>query len=459
MLWLLTLFGLLVGSPALPTPAELEIKSLPGLAYKPNFKQYSGYIEATPGTFLFMWFVESQRSPENDPVCLWMNGGPGASSVAYGFWSEMGPFKLNKTGQIHDNPYSWNKVANMLYVEAPSGVGFSYSENRAHYKTNDSQTAIDNYHFLLNWFKVFKQFQKNDFYVTGESYGGHYVPQLSMQILENKNSINMKGFIVGNPGINSDWYYNINEYAFQTFLWSHALLPEDAYRASFDACDWTDFTNMKYCSKNFTNPNAACVAANRAAFKYIPKVWDPYNILAPTCHTPGDEGDKFVSMYTPFLDHLRLKYDIGTHYNPCATRWTPPYMRQDDVIKAVHAKKLTDRKWPSPPADWQYGNERQDIAKLFPTFFEKAPHWRIAIYSGAADSAVPFMGTERWINCLKRPVETEWYNWFYEKDVAGSVKKWDKIMFFTIKGCGHTVPSYCPPQSLEYFSKWLDNTL
>lgn len=72
-------------------------------------------------------------------------------------------------------------------------------------------------------------------------------------------------------------------------------------------------------------------------------------------------------------------------------------------------------------------------------FFSKAPQWRILVVSGDADSAVPFMGTMRWMNCLGRPVKKDWENWMLDGDVAGSVKQWDRMSFMTVKGCGHTI--------------------
>ena len=83
----------------------------------------------------------------------------------------------------------------------------------------------------------------------------------------------------------------------------------------------------------------------------------------------------------------------------------------------------------------------QDIALLFPEFFAKAPHWKIAVVSGDADSAVPFMGTERWIECLGRNVVKDWRNWFLNGDVAGSVINYENIALVTVKGAGHTIPT------------------
>lgn len=78
--------------------------------------------------------------------------------------------------------------------------------------------------------------------------------------------------------------------------------------------------------------------------------------------------------------------------------------------------------------------------------------------SGDADAAVPFVGTMRWINCLGREVERDWRNWMLDGDVAGSVKDWAGISFMTVKGCGHTINSYCPEKGYAYFADWLERT-
>ena len=93
---------------------------------------YSGYLDIpeSQGRSLHFIFVSSQRDLETDPVVLWANGGPGCSSLL-GFSFETGPFVFLNDGDknLSFNPYSWNKVANMLYLEFPAGVGFSlYNE-------------------------------------------------------------------------------------------------------------------------------------------------------------------------------------------------------------------------------------------------------------------------------------------------------------------------------------------
>jgi len=221
------------------------------------------------------------------------------------------------------------------------------------------------------------------------------------------------------------------------------------------------------CADDFTNRTAACEQANNDAYQYIPNVWDPYNIYAPTCH-PNDSsparqniyGEEFVHEYTPFLKHLKEKYQLDTMYvyNPCMSQWTPEYMNSQSVLVAIHAISHYTRTWPNHPANWTYGSELADVNLIYPEFFDDAPEWKISIISGDADSAVPFMGTQRWIECLDRPVVHDWTNWWMDQDVAGSYKIYDGITFLTVKGCGHTIPTYCPEQGFLFFEQYINGT-
>ena len=115
-----------------------------------------------------------------------------------------------------------------------------------------------------------------------------------------------------------------------------------------------------------------------------------------------------------------------------------------------------------PPIFTSHATERRAFESLvrikFPEFFEKAPHWRIAVVSGTADSAVPFMGTERWMECLPdRKVTADWHAWKLDHDVAGMVKKWaPNLSLITVKGCGHTIPYSCPEKGFAFFENYMN---
>ena len=186
---LLLLSGLLLSSVLLSTvtaavPAD-QIDSVPGYG-KPPSAQYSGFlpVDDAKTIFLHYWLVLSTGNPNTDPLVVWMNGGPGCSSLEGGMY-ELGPFTF--TGQrdstglptLELNPYAWSTVASVLFIEQPAGVGFSYATNGST-ASDDFVQSQNTYGFLLSFFKAFPEFAKSDFYITGESYAGtHYLHRSS----------------------------------------------------------------------------------------------------------------------------------------------------------------------------------------------------------------------------------------------------------------------------------------
>uniref|UniRef100_A0A804MUV3 Carboxypeptidase n=1 Tax=Zea mays TaxID=4577 RepID=A0A804MUV3_MAIZE len=151
-----------------------RITRLPGQP-EVSFGQYSGYVgvdgDGGGKRALFYYFVEADApDPASKPLVLWLNGGPGCSSLGVGAFSENGPFR--PSGQVLvKNEYSWNKEANVIYLETPAGVGYSYSADAAYYQgVDDKMTAMDNMVFLQRWLQKFPQYRGRDLYIAGESY-------------------------------------------------------------------------------------------------------------------------------------------------------------------------------------------------------------------------------------------------------------------------------------------------
>ena len=182
---LLSLFGLL-GS-VFGAPEEDRVESLPDMATFDDYKMYSGYISLEHTTKRIHYlFIESQSETRaTDPVVFWTNGGPGCSSML-GFAQEHGPWQLaNGDTKWTPNDYSWNREANMLYVEQPAGVGYSFCNNSTRPEDcafTDESNAADNLAVVLAWFEKFPEYKTNDFYLSGESYAGIYVPLLAEAI-------------------------------------------------------------------------------------------------------------------------------------------------------------------------------------------------------------------------------------------------------------------------------------
>ena len=162
-------------------PAD-RVTSLPGYGVPPT-PHYSGYLSvgkysSVPGK-LHYWLQLSEKDPKTDPVVLWLNGGPGASGIL-GFLSELGQLQtIPSPGEqacseddtagvpkLFHNKYGWTKVANLLTIEQPKGVGFSYCTGSHNCHNDDLSTAQDTYEALVTFFDLFPEYKQNKFFIT-----------------------------------------------------------------------------------------------------------------------------------------------------------------------------------------------------------------------------------------------------------------------------------------------------
>lgn len=150
--------------------------------------------------------MSSERGYDDDPLVLWLNGGPGCSSFD-GFVYEHGPFSFSAAPgggvRLARNPFAWSSVANVVYLDSPAGVGLSYSDTLADYATNDTATARDADAFLRALVVRYPWLAQRDLYIAGESYAGVYVPNLARAVLAGnaagaQPALQLVGYAVGN---------------------------------------------------------------------------------------------------------------------------------------------------------------------------------------------------------------------------------------------------------------------
>ena len=143
---------------------------------------YSGFFttQADTRNNMFFWYFPAQcLDCESAPLLIWLQGGPGGSSL-FGLFSEMGPFGLSTELKLVPRPTSWNTKYAMLFIDNPVGAGYSFTEQDGGYCTDSKGCVARNlYSLLQQFYTVFPEQQANELYVTGESYGGHYVPAIS----------------------------------------------------------------------------------------------------------------------------------------------------------------------------------------------------------------------------------------------------------------------------------------
>lgn len=129
-------------------------------------------------------FFEARSDPANAPLMLWLNGGPGCSSIGSGLLFENGPCHMSESGNetVH-NPYSWNEHLNIIYLDEPIGTGFSYASDGSKVDTL-ADLAVDVYAFLTMFLKKYPEYAGAPLHVAAESWGGHYGPHIASYIYE-----------------------------------------------------------------------------------------------------------------------------------------------------------------------------------------------------------------------------------------------------------------------------------
>ncbi|PKA59508.1 Serine carboxypeptidase II-3 [Apostasia shenzhenica] len=417
-----------------PKDGPLEddrIDALPGQPQGVSFHQYSGYVtvDASAGRTLFYYFAEAPQDPSTKALVLWLNGGPGCSSLGAGAMQELGPFRVNSDGKsLHANDYAWNNLANVIFLESPAGVGFSYSNTSSDYqKTGDTSTAADAHAFLINWLERFPQYKGRDFFITGESYAGHYIPELASLILKSNAAssntvINLKGIAIGNAYVDG----STNEKATYDYYWTHALIGDETYKAIQSSC--------KFSAAETADCEEALNAARREAGNI-----DSYNIYAPLCQRSSSSNKAII--YEP---------------DPCAGFYVNNYLNNAEVQKALHVKGTSSSPYPWSFCSDVLGYWRDSPETTLPIIKQLiGSGLRVWLYSGDQDAVVPVTSTKDSIEKLGLSVATPWQAWYTNGEVGGYVVVYKGLTFATVRGAGHMVPSYQPERALTLFSNFL----
>jgi cathepsin A (carboxypeptidase C) len=177
----------------------LRIKN-PGHLGIDSVRHYTGYLDVEDqDKHFFFWYFESRNDPANDPIVLWLSGGPGCSSVM-GLFFEMGPAKINWKLEPVYNPYSWTNNASMIFLDQPVNVGNSYGSG----VRTTAAASKDFYVFLTLFFQNFPQLASLPLHLAGESYAGHYIPAFAREIISHPDrNFNVASVLIGNGLTNS----------------------------------------------------------------------------------------------------------------------------------------------------------------------------------------------------------------------------------------------------------------
>ncbi|XP_037494220.1 serine carboxypeptidase-like 18 isoform X4 [Jatropha curcas] len=384
------------------------IKTLPGFPGNLPFKLETGYIGVgqLDEVQLFYYFVESEGNPQEDPLLLWLTGGPGCSGFSALVY-EIGPLSFNYAKSrvkptLELNPYSWTKVASIIFLDAPVGTGFSYATTSQAYQSSDTNQGAANYEFLRKWLLDHPEFQSNRLYIAGDTYSGKIVPLVVQEIVNGNDAgrnpnMNLVGYVLGNPVTDEAKDTNSRfKYAYFT-----GLISEEVYE-----------TGKRNCKGNYTYAEP-----NNTACAVVLQVYEQtYN---------------YIPSYAWLNDKM--------------------------VQKALHIREGTIENWVRCNTSLLYTKDLTSSFGLHRNLTEKG--LKVLIYSGDQDISVPFLSTMAWIEALNLTIEYDWNPWFLDGQVAGYWMEYYRNMYMltyaTIKGGGHTAPEYKPKECFAMIDRWL----
>ncbi|KAJ9561088.1 hypothetical protein OSB04_006248 [Centaurea solstitialis] len=418
---------------------------------------------------LFYYFVESEGNPEEDPLIIWLAGGPGCAALR-AFFFEIGPMQFiygNYTDNVPTlqlDPNSWTKVASVIYLDAPTLTGYSYTKTSEAIRSSDTLSASQTVEFIRKFVGNHPNYLNNPMYVTGISYSGIVIPIITEELYRGNEeglepNVNIKGYMAGNPLTDKAGDVNSRlEYAYHM-----ALISKELFESTRNGCNGeyadADFDNL-LCMSNIHEVNKRVKDIN------IQQILDPDCKLVKTnlfrTVNPRRKGSR-RSLRTnqirmiPIQSSANYTFCRGKYYD-YATRWA----NDKKVMKALNVRKGTMDTWLLCNSDMEYKYDLRSTPSyefnvhstvIFHQKLSKR-NCRALIFSGDHDMMVPHVGTRNWINSLNLTItDSNWDAWYVNGQDAGYKTMYAhdnySLAFVTLKGAGHTAPEFMPKECFD----------
>ncbi|ODV88156.1 hypothetical protein CANARDRAFT_192635 [[Candida] arabinofermentans NRRL YB-2248] len=401
--------------------------------------QSAGYFDINEeDKHLFYWFFESRNDPKNDPIILWLNGGPGCSSMT-GLFFELGPSSINGTSltPIY-NPFSWNNNASVIFLEQPVGVGYSYASSSS--VTSSKVAAQDVYAFLELFFTKFNFYSKNNFVIAGESYAGHYIPSIASEILSHPDrSFELTSLMIGNGLTDS-----LIQYAWYGPMACNATLSGYKQLISDEECEKIDtmYGRCKRLIQACYNSQTAltCLPANL----YCERIMGPFEATG-------------LNYYD-----IRTTCDAGTDLCYTALDYVDQYLNLPEVMLTLGAE--VDKYTGCDDTVFRNFIFSGDEPKPFQQFIAEVldANLPVLIYAGDKDYICNWLGNLAWTEALEWKdslsyQEADFKPWIsnIDGDSAGLVKTNGQFTFARVFEAGHMVPYDQPSNALDMVNRWI----
>ncbi|KAI0036241.1 serine carboxypeptidase [Vararia minispora EC-137] len=413
----------------------------------PGVYQASGYGDIAANKSIWFWFFEARNNPETAPLVAWFNGGPGSSSMI-GLFQELGPCRIqNDSTTVEPNPNSYTDFTNVIFVDQPVGVGFSYGTE----EVGTSQAAAEDvWTFFQIWFNDsrFSKYKQRNFGIWTESYGGHYGPTFAAHFLRQNaaidrgavkgTKINLGYLAIGDgltdpllqyPGFIT--YAKTNRY--------HPLVNDSVLEAGKTAFYSSGGCRDQIAACYKTSEDKICSAAqgfcNGNVLDPLAGDWDVYYVLTPN-------PDPYPPDMTPYLTNSTITSAIGAQSTFQFTNF--------DVYSNFAAT-----------GDWMH-NSRPLLEEVINAGV------RTHVFDGDADYILNFYGVEAMVDALQTKfaatyARQDFANYTVNGVPAGIFKNAGTFSYLRVFGAGHEVPAYEWPgvprgaAALQMFTQVMSN--
>ncbi|KAK4286417.1 hypothetical protein QN277_002975 [Acacia crassicarpa] len=398
---------------------------------------HAGYysLPQSKAARMFYFFFES-RNKKTDPVVIWLTGGPGCSSSLALFY-ENGPFQITQNLSLSWNDYGWDKVSNILFVDQPIGTGFSYSSDKTDIPHNEEGVSNALYDFLQAFFKEHPQFQKNDFYVTGESYAGHYLPALASRLHQaNKANegihINLKGMAIGNGLTNPEIQYP----AYPDFALERGLIQKDEYN-SIKQLVPSCVQSAQACGKEGGDACLSSFSNCNAIFGQILSVTGDINYYDVRKQCKGDLCYDFSGVER-LLNKKEVKEAVGV----------------SEELDFVSCSTVV---YEAMEGDWM-----RNMEEVIPALLEEGI--KVLVYAGEEDLICNWLGNWRWVHAMEWSGQKLFgaspnVSFVVDGKEAGTLKTHAALSFLKLREAGHMVPMDQPKAALQMLTRWMQSKL
>ncbi|GMH41122.1 hypothetical protein BSKO_09032 [Bryopsis sp. KO-2023] len=396
----------------------------------------AGYIhpENTEDAKLFYFYFQERNKSPDAPLLFWTNGGPGCSSML-GLFTENGPYKIQEDLTLRWSEFGWDIGQNIIFVDQPVGTGFSYSHDTGDYVHYEAGVGADMLAFFVEFLEIHPELKGKDFYLSGESYAGHYLPAIADSIHKNADSLDLKlkGVLMGNPMTNP----LAISLSYPKFAEANGLISKKlaaSIREEEDEC--IEFDRECQATKGFYACYDAAEECNLVN-------WDPVIDANPDINY-YDIRKKCAgslcydySLITKFLNDPGVQKILGVHkrWSECTSHVMREMYGDLAINMGVQVRELLN------------------------------DGIRFMVYVGDQDLICNWMGNKAWLDGMAWDKSSKWTgklsDWgFTSKSgqavVAGQCEATEPLTFCRVYQAGHMVPTDQPEAAFDIVRRFID---